>query len=361
MDPGYLTMKGTAPIQPQMTPPPEDCGFIGSDHIMHGNAMPTGVAPHGELPTPDSLSMPPPLRRRSVTASTITTTTTITSATTACSSVDTDGQTPTKKHSRGGSTNPRYSRRSSAVSDIIFSPRPVEHMCAEQAYLSSTLHNHSLRAADLIRHYTSVDLQLQSYRDSSGAGNPGCKIRRRLRKQLSKLKGKIQEVGHQERAAAARLGEVGVELHSHDMWQRERVRYSPLWLDTSSPAISRGEESYFVLAPTPLSYGFNSGTPLSALSPMFVPGGFDPWSWSEAKGIDAVLDTVVEDREDFYGNHGLEFVYCCDTEDAVDDTTSISWRLSSDGSESTTKRERRPSLPNMSTVWPEEGQQDMEN
>lgn len=349
MDLFNVTMKGVTALQSKMTPPLEGCGFIYNDPHAYGYAISPPDVFHDPKPaTPESLLFPSPDRRASI----------ATNTTTSGISINTNTQSakqPTPCDS-DSFASPRQPRDSKTVQDIVFSPRPNEDIHAERAYLSSSLHKQCLHAEGLFRDYSTVQHQLQACQDSGTNG----RIRRHLKKRLSLLKFKIINVGTQTRAIGSRLGELGVELQSREVWDREGQRcYSPLLLDTSGYCLGSWSEDgqsmlaagslYYAMPPEPLQ------TALSPFSPSFVPWSAFPWSLAEKKesGIDAVLfnsknEVVIEE---FASNRGLVFSYCCeaDTDDVEADGEDRRQSLGDVGSATLPKR--RLSLPNMSSLW----------
>lgn len=348
MDPCYIKMNGAIPVQPELTPPPESCGFFNDDHHAYdAMASPPAIVPDRRPATPDSLPLPSPSRRRSV----------ATTTTGKSISVNTNSR-PVKQCTRRVSDSfspPRQQPREPGTTrDIVFSPRPVEDLHAERAYLSSSLFKQSRHAEGLIRDYSSALRQLQACEESSTHG----KVRRQLKKQLNLLKVKIHKVGSQERAIGSRLGEVGVELQSREAWDREKQRCCfPFLVDTSGSSMgSWSDEGLQVFSTTTMSYMTSPETPLNAMSPSFVPGSMYPWSLAEEDetGIDAVLADCIEKKlvGEFACNHGLTFSYCCQAdEDEVVGGEGDGRRLSIGGLDTAALLKRRLSLPNMSSLW----------
>lgn len=347
MDPCYFNMNGAIPVHPEMTPPLESCGLFNDHHAYDAMPSPPAIVPDRKPATPESLPLPSPGRRRSV----------ATTTTGRSISANTNSR-PVKQCTRrvSDSFSPlcQQPREPSTAGDIVFSPRPVEDLHAERAYLSTSLFRQSLHAEGLIRDYSSALRQLQACEESSTHG----KVRRQLKKQLNLLKLKIHKVGSQERAIGSRLGEVGVELQSREAWDREKQRcFFPLLVDTSSSVGSWSDEGHQVFSTTSMSYMTSPETPLNALSPSFVPGKMYPWSLAEEDetGIDAVVADCVEKKvvEEFACNHGLTFSYCCrvEADEGAGGDEGDCRRLSVGGPDSAALVKRRLSLPNMSSLW----------
>lgn len=332
-------------MQLEMTPPLEDCGLFSRNHgdPYSEEAIPITI-PIVEPMTPESLPVSSPGRKRSVTTTT-----------TNSSSVDTMDSSRIDATAQQHHRPPFHCRKSQSTSDIILSPQMVEDLHREHAYLSMDLGKQSNRAANLIRRYASIESQLDACNDVSSAGgsNPATKVRRYLRKQLSMLRVEIRKVGQQEVALASRLGEVGIKLQNYEIWRREREGPYPLWLNTRVGY--DGGTSIFSLPSS--SHVMSPETPLNALSPIFVPGVLSLDAALEADTTG--LSTVIEAREDFACNHGLEFEYCCEPDDDMIGVVRRR-RSSIDGSEASASRQRRLSLPNMSTLWPVGGEYEME-
>lgn len=94
----------------------------------------------------------------------------------------------------------------------LLAPRPYEAIYHERAYLASYLEQKTQRIERLIREYSEAEAQLE--RGATG------KTRRRLRKLLSLLRGKLDEASEQERAMFSRMGELYMELSSRESWER---------------------------------------------------------------------------------------------------------------------------------------------
>ncbi|KAL6851356.1 hypothetical protein ACO1O0_008484 [Amphichorda felina] len=246
-------------------------------------------------------------------------------------------------------SHPEPRRRSTAASDLIFSPREYQQVYTERAYLVSALQAQSLRATDLIRQYSSVDEQLQRVADVPG------KQRRRLRKQLSLLRARLNDTGSQERALLVRLGELCVELQSQEAWdqaRRERRAFcqSAAGGDGGTTEVSC---SYFALSPTsyvsqePSADG--GAACLNAATPEFVPrdSAVDATWWSGLRSLE-----TVDGADDDLLNHGLEYEY--EHEEGTCEAV-VRRRPSLDGEmlSPREKGEKRLSLPNLRSMWPQ--------
>ncbi|KAH7263124.1 hypothetical protein BKA59DRAFT_44495 [Fusarium tricinctum] len=138
-------------------------------------------------------------------------------------------------------------------SSLLFSPRPFESLYIERAYLATSLQQQAGRAAELMRQYCAVELQLQSLVGDNG--------RRKFRKQLSLLKSRVNQAAEQEKAIFSRLGELYVEIQSHETWAQA-------WSVDSS---SVSTPLYF----SPVSCSFPTPTsPLGGASADFTPMGY---------------------------------------------------------------------------------------
>ncbi|KAF4979749.1 hypothetical protein FZEAL_4106 [Fusarium zealandicum] len=245
-------------------------------------------------------------------------------------------------------------------SNIIFSPRPYENLYVERAYLAGGLQQQSVRAADLIRQYSAVDLQLLNLGGATG--------QRRLRKQLGLLKSKIHEAVEQEKAIFVRLGELYVEIQSRETWAQTGYQHG--WaIDSPSvetPSVYDPMSAMFYGLPTPT-------TPLNAACADFVPmcyfGGLqqiaDP-SLYQHEPVDTGygLDTVEEAGEDIlYGpDSGCESVesettpatpVAADAPVAATDECGMGVGEAFEDDRVMAIRERRFSLPCLQTAWPE--------
>lgn len=246
----------------------------------------------------------------------------------------------------------------------LLHPRSYEEIYAERAYLTASLQAYSLRAIEMIHQYSLIEEELQA-RDHIG------KERRKLRKQMSFIKVKLSEASRQEKAIVLRLSELHMEQLGRDAWdqvQQRRVYYSKF-----PPRMAKMSREI-------------PGKPLSADSKDFVPSAIHFGSSSPSRARSCVsdadsgaLDTVVEGNEgeendgesldgpetlaakdartrsegDLQGdelcNHGLQYTYrgCEETPESqlrpLDEREKLSAR----------SEERRKSLPNLCSVWPE--------
>jgi hypothetical protein len=187
------------------------------------------------------------------------------------------------------------------------------------------------------------------------------KERRRLKKKLSLLKGKINEAVEQEKAIFVRLGELYVEAQSRETWSQasqatHQRSYSWDGYTTGTPS------AYGTMSP--MSCGMPTPTtPFNAMSPAFVPGGHfggyfgDAWQTAEpaiyhqpelASPVTG-LETVEEAGEEILYSSAMVCEYD-NGEEAQD--TSCQRRLSCDMG-MMLMRERRLSLPCLQSVWPE--------
>ncbi|KAH7143824.1 hypothetical protein EDB81DRAFT_508258 [Dactylonectria macrodidyma] len=227
--------------------------------------------------------------------------------------------------------------------NLVFSPRSYEIVCAERAYLTSSLQLQTARAADLMRQYSLAEARHQGL----GAG----KARRRLRKHLRALQPKMIEVAEQQRAICNRLGELYVEIQSREVLTLSGYQ-GPSFVDDQVPESPSAHS-------TMSSYGMSTpqSTPLSPTSPVFVPQGYlkdfpfpsdPPPSQQEPTDLGASLETVVEEGEEAVCNHDFNSELSCESgdDDAVMDTDdtdcdSTSWCNPGSGA----ARSRRLSLP----------------
>ncbi|KAM0346638.1 hypothetical protein ACHAPU_005350 [Fusarium lateritium] len=152
--------------------------------------------------------------------------------------------------SRGGSSKTDSKQQAQVNSSLLFSPRPFESLYIERAYLATSLQQQAGQAAQLMRQHCAVEFQLQNLVGDNG--------RRKLRKQLSLLKSRINQAAEQERAIFSRLGELYVEIQSRETWAQAWTVDSP---SVSTPL-------YF----SPVSCGFPTPTsPLGGTSADFTP------------------------------------------------------------------------------------------
>ncbi|KIL95381.1 hypothetical protein FAVG1_00118 [Fusarium avenaceum] len=166
---------------------------------------------------------------------------------------------PRKKRRRSSGSRNHTSKadtkqQAQVNSSLLFSPRPFEGLYIERAYLATSLQQQAGRAAGLMRQYCAVELQLQSL----VGGDNG---RRKLRKQLSLLKSRVNQAAEQEKVIFSRLGELYVEIQSRETWAQA-------WSVDSS---SVSTPLYF----SPVSCSFPTPTsPLGGASADFTPMGY---------------------------------------------------------------------------------------
>lgn len=147
----------------------------------------------------------------------------------------------------------------------------------EHSYLNDSIQKQASRAIGLWRQYVEAG-----------------KERRKLRKHLSLLKAKIDEVGNQEKVMFNRLGELYVEIRIRLAMAGFQAHHS---VDGSLPP-----SSYTVASPIP-PMATPSATLLNASSPNFVPmRSFQDTrrpstSFSDAVPFEGVLETVEEAAE----------------------------------------------------------------
>lgn len=262
-------------------------------------------------------------------------------------------KTPTRHRLSRSQTDPSAPsnhRRSSSLStlDLVFSPRPFEPLFAERAYLTTSLELLSSKRAALIAHYSATQDQLDH-------SEPSPRQRRRLRKRLSLLRCKIGGAAEQQKTLFVRLGEVFVELESREAWSVAQHQHPGSFSPADTPA-SPGPES-----PSHASLSLSTpSTPLKATSPDFIPRteAMNPITPASGRGAEAdegqgspasaLLETVDEAGEDFSG-HGLGYEYQLADGDAK---LRPGRRLSLDG-HAMLLAEKRLSVPNLQTAWPE--------
>lgn len=263
-------------------------------------------------------------------------------------------------------------RHRSADLDRIFTPRPLDILLAERAYLNLTLHRHNLQSRQLICEYSTLELQFCSPEVHG-------KARRRLRKRLGHLRAQLETAAGQERAIFMRLGEVYTELESHSAWSEAALWRIPLQHHYQGQQQEQGSlvpstnEDYFMGYAVPFSPEEAcigpQNTPLDPKLPAFVPG--QPiYACSEASSAlrftsdlstSSALETVDETSEDdCASDHGHSNVDMIETEDmdevagVVDEEpgTICARRISHD-EVLLSPREKRLSLPSIPSVWPE--------
>lgn len=153
----------------------------------------------------------------------------------------------------------------------VLAPRPAQDLLVERAYLVGSLAAQGARAAELIR-------RLSVAEQVAAEGEGG---RRRLRKRIALLQGKIAAVAEQEKAVIVRLGELYVEMQSRERWAR--VRAEAAMRECYFPVMPPGHPACGAPVPVaeePAVEGLSISTGLNPLSPEFVPSwarGGNPW------------------------------------------------------------------------------------
>ena len=226
-----------------------------------------------------------------------------------------------------------------AACRAILRPRPYEEIYAEQAYLSTSLQEYDARSHDLIRRYSAAERDLQAVEQT------WCKQRRRLRKQLNLLRLQISEAAKQQRALFVRLSELHVEASSRASWA---------WARRQTPRTRVGGAAA-------------SARALSGASPEFVPkagregereaddGAPEMWPCASTDcGPDSAKrgsETVCEDDDDDFASSGggPSYVLLGSVQD--DGALAQKHRPESEPPDAACG-ERRLSLPNMASVWP---------
>jgi hypothetical protein len=259
------------------------------------------------------------------------------------------------RHQRCGSfaSSTGYSRRPS-ISSVVFSPRPYEPLFAERAYLSNSLEELSTKRLEMMGQYSTAAQELEEVCENA-------KQRRRLRKRLSLLRSKINQVVEQEKSLFLRLGELHLELESRDAWAMTQ-HHAP-----SSHSIGGSDTTSSQCSSSPMqgSMGISGPTtPLHATSPEFLPGqnsaemqlGRASFPRSESASSSDVLKlaTVEEAGEESSSNHGLGYEYKDGEYTITSEERPPLRRRTSFGSKETTPPQRRMSLPNLHSLWPEE-------
>ncbi|UNI16643.1 hypothetical protein JDV02_003065 [Purpureocillium takamizusanense] len=270
----------------------------------------------------------------------------------------------------------RDRRPSMATCEALLRPRPYEEIAAEIAYLSASLEVHSSNTRALIRRYAQAEDELRPLE------HVWCKQRRRLRKQLNLLRVQINGAATQEQAVFIRLSELYMEAQSRET-RAQRSQQSKI---SSSDRSCGGSSIDGRTNPTTSSTSLNTrsrpGTPLNAEALEFVPQvkGTDPRE-SDESIIDAdphladALKATTEDSPkapiiacgagdddtdphamsggdaDFECNHGLKYEFAV-TPDDDGELRPVPRRMPSAHEDVEKMLERRPSLPNMSSLWP---------
>ncbi|CAF3578783.1 hypothetical protein SNK05_011692 [Fusarium graminearum] len=312
------------PMDARITPPPEELNVVipklQTCHILPPSPQSLPGTPYPETP---STSNPSPRKR----------------------------QRRRSSSSRSRPSKPDAKQQPQTNSRLLFEPRPFENLYTDQAYLAGVFQQQASRASDLMRRYCAVEQQLRNLNGDQG--------RRKLRKQLSLLKSKMNQAVEQEKIISSRLFDLYVEMQSRETWAQA-------WTATS-PSV----ESSCCFSPD--SYSFLTPTTLFVSSPTdFVPMGYfndfhQPAGPFYASSEPAVwgLETVDEAAEDVLcgpdsSSASIESETTSATtvaaerpfaEEKNDCSTEIGHDLND--SRFTVTRERRMSLPCLRHTWPE--------
>ncbi|KAF4344986.1 hypothetical protein FBEOM_1066 [Fusarium beomiforme] len=233
---------------------------------------------------------------------------------------------------------------------VIFSPRPFESLYIERAYLASFLQQQAGKVAELMRQYCAVELQLQNLVGDNG--------RRKLKKQLTLFKSRVNQAAEQEKAIFSRLGELYVEIQSQETWAHAYTAESP----SVASSVCFNPVSYGL--PTPLTL-MNGNSEHFAPMGYFgdVPQVYEP-SYLQQEPTIYGLETVDEVGEELlFGAESscdsVEFETIPTTPTDVEvpfvqekDYGSELGEELNDG-QFLAVRERRLSLPCIHNVWPE--------
>ncbi|KAG5665281.1 hypothetical protein KAF25_009406 [Fusarium avenaceum] len=214
------------PIDARITPPPEELNVV-IPKLQTFPVLPLSPASLPDTPHPDTSSVPSPSPRKK--------------------------QRRRSSGSRNRTPKADTKQQAQVNSSLLFSPRPFESLYIERAYLATSLQQQAGRAAELMRQYCAVELQLQSLVGDNG--------RRKLRKQLSLLKSRVNQAAEQERVIFSRLGELYVEIQSRETWAQARS------VDSSSVSTPLYSSPVSCSFPTPTS-------PLGGASADFTPMGY---------------------------------------------------------------------------------------
>ncbi|KAM0325252.1 hypothetical protein ACHAPQ_008059 [Fusarium lateritium] len=203
------------PMDARITPPPEELNVV-IPKLQTFPVLPLSPRSLPDTPHPDTSSVSSP-----------------------CS------QKKQRRRSSSSRNRPSKADTKQVNSNLLFSPRPFESLYIERAYLATSLQQQSARAAELMRQYCAVELQLQNLLGDNG--------RRKLRKQLSLLKSRVNQAAEQERAIFSRLGELYVEIQSRETWAQAwtvdsssvstPLYFSPVSCSFPSPTSSLGGNS----------------------------------------------------------------------------------------------------------------------
>lgn len=169
----------------------------------------------------------------------------------------------------------KQNRRSRAVS---LEPRPFAELHNERSYLAVNLQRQNGRAENLMAELLQAEDQCSSAQTPAEA--------RKLRKQAGRLRNSLAEAERQEKMILMRLSELYVEIQSRERWslvhQRRQSSHAMLW-QVDHPHLLMPQQVFSPVSPmTPLPIGYYNAdpvsmthpSPLSPLSPEFVPGAF---------------------------------------------------------------------------------------
>ena len=245
----------------------------------------------------------------------------------------------------------RYNRRSPTVS---LEPRPIEELHNERSYLTVDLQRQDERTRNLMAGLSQIE------EECSSAQTPG--EARAFRKQAGRMRSGLAEAERQEKLILLRLSELYIEIRSRERWSQVQQRREPsqtmfwqvdhphLWmpqlLSPISPVTPLPPVWY---CPDPVSMTWSS--PLSPMSPEFVPGAFSfrdlHWD-ANRSGPESSNHSPCwvreKDCETPQNQHELNGW------DANSGTNSRS--LSTPTPSSSRTPERRMSLPTPDTTWP---------
>ncbi|GAB1318685.1 hypothetical protein MFIFM68171_08895 [Madurella fahalii] len=172
-------------------------------------------------------------------------------------------------------------------------PRPLEELHNERSYLLYNLQKQDDKSKRLFQKLATLDARLSMARTSSEA--------KRCQREAASIKAKIAESTQQEQLMTLRLGELHVELQNRGRWMQVHqlpLPHPPPSMDYMGypPVLGSGE---MVVSPhsdnsrSTADY-FSYSSPLSPLSPTFIPAGGVPFSediWSRASGTSAGKET----------------------------------------------------------------------
>jgi hypothetical protein len=259
--------------------------------------------------------------------------------------------------------NTSHARRPSLSLDLIFTPRPLEVILAERAYLISSHHRQNMQSRQFIREYSVLEKEFFSPVTHG-------KARRRLRKKLGHLRAQLEQAAGQEKFIFNRIGEVYTELSSHAAWSEAALWRIPLQQQHQQVGHSdASSEGYFAGYGSPLSRETSSSSQnalLDPTSPVFVPGRPIYASSDSSSAIkftsdlsnSSALETVDETSEDCSSDH--ESYEELDEEDPHNsecgestENSPLRERRTSCDEALMSPREKRLSLPCLGSVWPE--------